>query len=91
MGSCSDAADDEGPISMGVPLLPYSGPDPMLAARIAIVAPDRLDADALREALLTIDQLPSTSRELHLAVTAGLASLGEPRLGRSGRPLAPRT
>ncbi len=80
-GIVSDAADDEGPISIGVPLLPYSGADPMLAARIAIVAPDRLDADALREALLAIDQLPSTSRELHLAVTAGLASLGEPRLG----------
>jgi len=73
--------DDEGnTISAGVSLLPYSGPDPMLAARIAIVAPDRLDADGLRDVLLAIDRLPSTTRELHLAVTAGLASLGVPRL-----------
>ncbi len=73
--------DDNGnTVSAGVPLLPYSGPDPMLTARIAIVAPDRLDPDGLRDVLLVIDGLPTTSRELHLAVTAGLASLGVPRL-----------
>lgn len=67
-------------IAAGVPLVPYGGPDSGLAAKIALIAPDRFDISVLRDALVTIRDLPTTTRELRLATLAGLARLGEPVL-----------
>lgn len=74
------ADDDEQIIGAGMPLLPYGGTDATLAVRIAIVAPDRVDRDALRSALIAVRDDRSTTRELRIAVLAGLAALGEPAI-----------
>jgi hypothetical protein len=62
----------------GAALLPYGGVDPWLAARVALLAPDTLDASRLREALTAIRDDPSTQRDLAIATLAALAALGEP-------------
>jgi hypothetical protein len=67
-------------IATGLPLLPYGGPDARLTARVALVAADRFDRSALRDALLATRNLSSTTRDLRIAVLAGLAALGEPVL-----------
>jgi hypothetical protein len=67
-------------VTAGIPLVPYGGPDAELAAKIALVAPDRFDQSYLRDALVTVRDLATTTRELRLAVLAGLAGLGEPVL-----------
>ena len=73
--------DENGVVRAGIPLLPYGGTDPWLAARVAILAPDRVEAQDLRAALVTLRGLDSTPRDLWIAATAGLAALGEPVLG----------
>ena len=72
-------ADGEGE-TPGVGLLPYGGPDPWLAARVALAAPDALNRDQLRGALLALRDDSTTKRDLAIAAMAGLASLGEPVL-----------
>ena len=67
-------------IATGLPLLPYGGPDARLTARVALVAADRFDRSALRNALVTTRDLPSTTRDLRITALAGLAALGEPVL-----------
>lgn len=67
-------------IAAGLPLLPYGGPDARLTARVALVAADRFDRASLRDALIAVRDMPSTTRELRIAVLAGLAALGEPVL-----------
>lgn len=64
----------------GVALLPYSGVDPWLAARIAILTPTALRSDVMREVLESIRAETSTRRDLWIAATAGLAALGDPVL-----------
>ena len=61
-------------------LLPYGGPDPWLAVRVALTAPDALDRDALRSTLLALRNESGTKRDLAIAALAALASLGEPVL-----------
>ena len=73
-------SDDGDLIAAGIPLVPYGGPDAALAAKIALIAPDRFDPSALRDSLVTVRDLPTTTRELRLAILAGLAGLGEPVL-----------
>jgi hypothetical protein len=74
--------DDQGVLtSAGAPLVPSGGADPWLAARVAVLAPEALDAHALRDVLLTIRDAPATKRDLQIAATAGLAALGDPVLG----------
>lgn len=72
--------DDGNLITEGLPLVPYGGPDPGLAARVALIAPERFDTSDLLGALITIRDLSTTTRELRLATLAGLARLGEPVL-----------
>ncbi len=73
--------DDQGNlISAGIPLVPYGGPDAALAAQIALIAPDRFDRPNLRDTLVMVRDLTTTTRELRLAILAGLAGLGEPVL-----------
>lgn len=67
-------------IAMGLPLLPYGGPDARLTARVALVAADRFDRSTLRDALIATRDMASTTRDLRIAVLAGLAALGEPVL-----------
>ena len=67
-------------ITAGIPLVPYGGPDAALASKIALLAPDRFDRSALADALRTVRDLPATTRELRIAILAGLAGLGEPVL-----------
>jgi hypothetical protein len=76
-------AGDEGAsgVTAGAALLPYGGLDPWLATRLAIDAPEAVRTDGLRDALVRIRQLPSAERDLAIAATAGLASIGEPVLG----------
>jgi len=71
---------DSQTIDAGISLLPYSDADPWLAARVALLAPDVFQAASLRDALITIRDLPATRRDLQIAAIAGLASLGEPVL-----------
>ncbi len=70
--------DDDVLKTAGVALLPYGGLDPWLAARVALLAPDALDAGGLREALTAIRDDPSTQRDLAIATLAALAALGDP-------------
>lgn len=74
--------DDEGSdgSNAGVALLPWGGPDPWLAVRIALTAPHVLSQTDLRAALLAIRDAAATKRDLAIAATAGLAALGEPVL-----------
>ena len=67
-------------IATGLPLLPYGGPDARLTARVALVAADRFDQSALRDALIATRDLASTTPDLRIAALAGLAALGEPVL-----------
>jgi len=73
-----DAAGET--IATGLPLLPYGGPDARLTARVALVAAPRFDRSELLDALVTTRDLASTTRDLRIAVLAGLAALGEPVL-----------
>lgn len=75
IGTTSDGGE-----AAGVGLLPYGGLDPWLAARVALLAPDALAPSKLRESLELIRDAPTTSRDLQIAVLAGLAGLGEPVL-----------
>jgi hypothetical protein len=72
--------DVGGVMAAGLPLLPYGGPDARLTARVALVAADRFDRASVRDALIAVRDLPSTTRDLRIAVLAGLAGLGEPVL-----------
>ena len=71
--------DSDGRLS-GVALLPWSGLDPWLAARVALVAPDALGRDSLQSALLVTLHASTTKRDLAIATLAGLAAIGEPVL-----------
>jgi alpha-2-macroglobulin len=73
-------SDSYGLIATGLPLLPYGGPDARLTARVALTAPDRFDKAAVHDALLITRDMASTTRDLRIAVLAGLAALGEPVL-----------
>lgn len=72
--------DENGLREAGVGLLPYSGLDSWLAARVAMLAPDALDARGLREALVATRDADATQRDLWIAVVAGLAAMGEPNV-----------
>jgi hypothetical protein len=63
-----------------VALLPYSGGDLGLTARVALVAPDRFDGARLRQALNSVRDDAQATRERKLLALAGLASLGDPVL-----------
>ncbi|HEV8490607.1 MAG TPA: Ig-like domain-containing protein, partial [Candidatus Limnocylindrales bacterium] len=73
-------SDDGGTTMAGAALLPYGGVDPWLAARIAILAPNTIDANRLREALAAIREDPATLRDLSIATLAAFAVNGEPVL-----------
>ena len=75
-----DWGGDGGTTTPGVGLVPWGGPDPWLAARIALTAPDVLNRDNLRAALAALRNADDTKRDLAIAALAGLASLGEPVL-----------
>jgi hypothetical protein len=62
----------------GVGLLPYGGLDPWLAGRVAILAPEALDAGSLRDVLIAVRDGDATRRDLRIAAVAGLSALGEP-------------
>ena len=68
------------PPTYGVALLPWSSPDPWLAARVALTAPDALDRSELRDALRATLRSSTTKRDLTIASLAGLAALDEPVL-----------
>ena len=69
---------EAGVTQIGIALLPYGGPDPWLAARVAIVAPEGYDASQLQGALAFMRDSDGTRRDLQIACIAGLAALGEP-------------
>jgi len=73
--------DEAGEVRSGVALLPYGGPDPWLATRVALIAPEGLDRGSLRDALRSTRDLPATQRDLSIASLAALAALGEPVIG----------
>jgi hypothetical protein len=60
----------------GLPLLPWTGPDPVLAARAALAASDQFRTGDLARALEWTRASPETSRELRILAIAGLAALG---------------
>ena len=70
--------DEGGARTVGASLLPHGGLDPWLAARVAILAPDALDAGDLRQALEAVRDDEATLRDLRIATLAGLSALGEP-------------
>jgi hypothetical protein len=70
--------DGTGNIMAGVALLPYGGVDPWLAVRVALDAPDGMDAGNLAYTLRPIRDLESAPRDLAIAAVAALAALGEP-------------
>ena len=74
----------EGPTAelptMGLALLPYGGPDPWLALRVALVAPERVNAEGLHAVALELATRDETARDLRIAALAALAALGEPVL-----------
>jgi hypothetical protein len=77
----ADATDNEGTVVQGgVALVPSGGPDPWLAVRVALLAPDALPISPLREALLSIRDARTTRRDLQVAAIAAVAGLGEPVL-----------
>jgi hypothetical protein len=78
IGTEMESEEDNG-AGPGIGLLPWSGPDPWLTARIAIAAPTAVQAD-LRSVLLAIRSRDATKRDLAIATLAGLASVGEPVL-----------
>jgi hypothetical protein len=61
----------------GIALLPYSSGDLALTAMAAIVAPERLAAGEIRQALWNWSADASTTRERQIIAMAGLAGLGE--------------
>ncbi len=63
-----------------VGLLPYSGGDLALTARLALLAPDRFDTDALRRSLTAARDDQASTREQRTLALAGLAGLGDPVL-----------
>jgi hypothetical protein len=69
--------DEAGARSVGASLLPHGGLDPWVAARVATLAPDALDAGGLRWALQTVRDDEATPRDLRIATLAGLSALGE--------------
>ncbi len=70
--------DEAGEVRAGVSLLPYGGPDPWLATRVALVQAEGVNTGQLRDALISLRDLKSTPRDLSIAILAGLAALGEP-------------
>ncbi|MGH2829526.1 MAG: Ig-like domain-containing protein [Actinomycetota bacterium] len=68
--------NDEGAIT----LFPYSGPDLLLSARVADIAPDRFGRARLADYFNTVIDEARTTRERRIAATYGLAALGEPVL-----------
>lgn len=60
----------------GFALLPYASPDLFLTARTAIVAPDRVPVDFVRQALRT-EADETSSRERRIVALAGLAGIGD--------------
>jgi hypothetical protein len=64
------------PTVAGLALLPWAGPSPTLAARAALAAPEQFRAGDLALALELTRTSPSSSRELRILATAGLAALG---------------
>jgi hypothetical protein len=73
---------------IGIGLLPWSSPDPWLAVRIAIDAPERGPRSQLPELLHAILDDPRTQRDLAYGALAGLANLGEPVLADLQRAAA---
>jgi len=71
---------EDDPTTPGVGLLPWGGPDPWLAVRIALTAPDALPRESLRATLSALRDEDKVKRDLAIAALAGLASLGEPVL-----------
>ena len=64
----------------GLALLPYGGPDPWLAMRVALVAPGRVNVEALRAIATQLAGSDLTVRDLRIAALAASAALGEPVL-----------
>lgn len=62
----------------GLALLPWSGPNPVLAARASIAAPDAVRTDDLVEALEYTRTSADASREVRILAIAGMAALGLP-------------
>lgn len=60
----------------GFTLLPYASPDLFLTARTALVAPDRVPPEYVRQALRT-EADATSSRERRIAALAGLAGIGD--------------
>ena len=66
--------------SGGIALLPYSGEDLALSARVAAVSPDRFGAAGLNEYFLEVLESRNETRERQVIALYGLAALGEPAL-----------
>jgi hypothetical protein len=64
-----------------VRLLPYADPELFLSARTALVAPERVAAAPLAEALRSWTDVASATRERQVVALAGLAGLGHDVLG----------
>ncbi len=70
--------DESGARLAGAALLPYSGVDPWVASRVAILAPEALNTASLRDVLIAVRDGGTARRDLRIAAVAGLAALGEP-------------
>ncbi|HEU0236693.1 MAG TPA: Ig-like domain-containing protein [Candidatus Limnocylindrales bacterium] len=64
--------------TVGLALLPYGGPDPWLALRVALVAPERVNPEALGYIAGELAARDDTARDLRIAALAALAALGQP-------------
>lgn len=80
----ADPTDENGdplppaPTIAGLALLPWSGPSPVLAARVAIAAPDAFGTDDLASVLEYTRTSADASREVRILAVAGLAAMGRP-------------
>ncbi|MEO8462403.1 MAG: hypothetical protein ABI555_04275, partial [Chloroflexota bacterium] len=68
----------DGTIQSGAGLVPHAGPDPWLAARLAMLDPTGPIAGPLLWTLEAIRDDGATLRDLRIAALAGLAALGSP-------------
>ena len=65
---------------IGLALLPYGRPDPWLAMRVALIAPERVHERTLHDIAAELAGSDATARDLRVAAVAALAALGEPVL-----------
>ena len=72
----------------GLAVVPYASSDVEMSAYAALVAPDRLDREALRRYFTAIRASAEETRERQILALVGLAGLGEPVLPALGAEIA---